>query len=71
MYNSLADLHSKNGNYSHYSDYSTGAGLQLSADVRHRDQLSFGVNWKDDVHREKAAPTALTIAIKIGLVSRQ
>ncbi|MGX2013331.1 DUF481 domain-containing protein, partial [Enterobacter asburiae] len=55
MYNSLADLHSKNGNYSHYSDYSTGAGLQLSADVRHRDQLSFGVNWKDDVHREKSS----------------
>lgn len=55
MYNSLADLHNKNGSYSHYSDYSTGAGLQLAADVRQNDQLSFAVNWKDDVHREKSA----------------
>lgn len=54
MYNSLADLHSKNGSYSRYNDYSTGAGLQLSADVRQNDQLAFAVNWKDDVHREKS-----------------
>lgn len=54
MYNSLDDLRSKNGSYSRYNDYSTGAGLQLSADVRHNDQLAFAVNWKDDVHREKS-----------------
>lgn len=58
MYNSLADLKSKNGSYSHYSDYSDGAGLQLAADVRENDLLSFAVNWKDDVHREKGAPHA-------------
>lgn len=58
MYNSLKDLQSKTGSYSHYSDYSTGAGLQFSADMRERDLLSFAVNWKDDVHREKAATNA-------------
>ncbi len=55
MYNTLTDLNNKKGNYSHYDDYSTGAGLQLSADVRDSDQLSLAVNWKDDVHREKSA----------------
>jgi len=58
MYNSLADLRSRTGSYSHYSDYSTGAGLQFSADMREADLLSFAVNWKDDVHREKAAISA-------------
>lgn len=58
MYNSLADLKNKKGSYSHYSDYSDGAGLQLAADVRENDLLSFAVNWKDDVHREKGAPHA-------------
>lgn len=58
MYNSLKDLQSKTGSYSHYSDYSTGAGLQFSADMRERDLLSFAVNWKDDVHREKGATDA-------------
>lgn len=55
MYNSLADLQHKTGSYSHYSDYSTGAGLQLSTDIHESDQLSFAVNWKDDIHREKSA----------------
>ena len=54
MYNSLDDLRRKNGSYSRYNDYSTGAGLQLAADVRHHDQLAVAVNWKDDVHREKS-----------------
>ncbi|UTJ45678.1 TonB-dependent receptor [Atlantibacter subterranea] len=58
MYNSLKDLQSKTGSYSHYSDYSTGAGLQFSAEMRESDLLSFAVNWKDDVHREKAAVNA-------------
>ncbi|QSF22420.1 TonB-dependent receptor plug domain-containing protein [Citrobacter freundii] len=58
MHNSLADLKNKKGNYSHYSDYSDGAGLQLAADMRENDLLSFAVNWKDDVHREKGAPNA-------------
>lgn len=58
MYNSLADLKNKKGSYSHYSDYSDGAGLQLAAEMRENDLLSFAVNWKDDVHREKGAPHA-------------
>jgi iron complex outermembrane receptor protein len=58
MYNSLPDLKNKKGSYSHYSDYSNGAGLQLAAGVRENDLLSFAVNGKDDVHREKGAPHA-------------
>lgn len=58
MYNSLTDLHNKQGNYSHYDDYSNGAGLQLAADMRDSDLLSFAINWKDDVHREKGARNA-------------
>ncbi|WP_235859139.1 TonB-dependent receptor plug domain-containing protein [[Pantoea] beijingensis] len=53
MYNSLKDFQNKRGNYSHYADYTNGAGLQLSADIRESDLLSFAINWKDDVHREK------------------
>ncbi|MDQ4430908.1 MAG: TonB-dependent receptor [Yokenella regensburgei] len=58
MYNSLADLQNKKGSYSYYSDYSDGAGLQLASEMRDADLLSFAVNWKDDVHREKGAPSA-------------
>ena len=61
MYNSLADLKNKKGSYSHYSDFRSRQatrGLQLAADVRENDLLSFAVNWKDDVHREKGAPHA-------------
>lgn len=58
MYNSLADLRSKTGSYSHYSDHSNGAGLQFSADMRESDLLSFAVNWKDDVHLEQGAVDA-------------
>ncbi|NUU65932.1 TonB-dependent receptor [Enterobacteriaceae bacterium BIT-l23] len=58
MYNSLADLKRKSGSYSHYSDYSHGAGLQLASDVWFGDLLAFAVNWKDDVHREKGARAA-------------
>lgn len=57
MYNSLADLRNKKGNYSHYDDHSNGAGLQLAVDMRERDLLSFAVNWKDDIHKEKGAKT--------------
>ncbi|WP_445612312.1 TonB-dependent receptor domain-containing protein [Hafnia alvei] len=53
MYNSLSDLKNKKGSYSHYDDYTDGAGLQLSADMRERDQLSFAAHWKEDVHREQ------------------
>ncbi|ROP62895.1 iron complex outermembrane receptor protein [Enterobacter sp. BIGb0383] len=58
LYNSLAGLKNKIGDYSYYSAYSQGGGLQLSADVRESDVLSFAVNWKDDVHREKKAVNA-------------
>ncbi len=58
MYNSLAALKNKKGSYSHYSDYSNGAGLQIAAEVHKSDLLSFAVNWKDDVHREKGKPHA-------------
>lgn len=33
--------------------------------MRENDLLSFAVNWKDDVHREKVRRTPLTIAMKI------
>lgn len=56
--NTLEDLQNKRGGYSHYADFSTGGGLQLSADVRESDLLSFAINWKNDTHREKGAPTA-------------
>jgi len=59
MYNSLSALQQKNGFYSRYDDFSNGAGLQLSADLRQRDQLSFAAHWKEDVHREKDAPDGL------------
>ncbi|WP_232625518.1 TonB-dependent receptor plug domain-containing protein [Pectobacterium parmentieri] len=55
MYKTLADFKSKVGNYSHYADFSNGAGLQLGIDMRELDQLSFAIHWKDDVHREKGA----------------
>lgn len=55
MYNSLADLNNNKGSYSQYADYSTGAGLQLSSDVSDCDQISFAVNWKDDIHRARGA----------------
>lgn len=58
MYNSLNDLKKGIGNYSHYDDYTDGAGLQLYADLRERDQLSFAAHWKDDVHREQGARNA-------------
>ncbi|MGG5413208.1 TonB-dependent receptor plug domain-containing protein [Edwardsiella tarda] len=58
MYNSLKDLQQRSGNYSHYDDYSNGAGLQLAIDLRQSDLLSFALNWKQDVHREKGAPDA-------------
>ncbi|WP_420299796.1 TonB-dependent receptor plug domain-containing protein [Edwardsiella tarda] len=58
MYNSLKDLQQHSGNYSHYDDYSNGAGLQLAIDLRQSDLLSFALNWKQDVHREKGAPDA-------------
>ncbi|MCW2481905.1 TonB-dependent receptor plug domain-containing protein [Candidatus Symbiopectobacterium sp. NZEC135] len=58
MYQSLADLKNRKGNYSHYADFTNGAGLQLAADVRTSDLLSFAVNWKDDVHRERGAADA-------------
>ncbi|WP_279023272.1 TonB-dependent receptor plug domain-containing protein [Gibbsiella quercinecans] len=58
MYNSLAALKSGSGSYSHYDDYSNGAGLQLAIDMRERDQLAFAAHWKEDVHREKSAPSA-------------
>lgn len=56
MYNSLKDLNNKNGSYSHYDDYSNGAGLQLAAEVRQQDQLAFAIHWKEDIHREKDDP---------------
>ncbi|QUN05374.1 TonB-dependent receptor [Shewanella yunxiaonensis] len=59
MYNSLSALEKKSGYYSRYDDFSNGAALQLSADMRQRDQLSFAAHWKEDVHREKDAPDAL------------
>lgn len=58
MYKTLADFNAKNGNYSHYADFSNGAGLQLGIDMRDVDLLSFAVHWKDDVHREKGAKDA-------------
>lgn len=58
MYNSLSDLHKGIGSYSHYDDYTDGAALQLSADMRERDQLSFAAHWKEDVHREQGAKDA-------------
>ncbi|WP_431222509.1 TonB-dependent receptor domain-containing protein [Serratia sp. L9] len=58
MYNSLSDLKQGKGNYSHYDDYTDGAGLQLSADMRERDRLAFAAHWKEDVHREKGAENA-------------
>ncbi len=58
MYNSLSDLKQGKGNYSHYDDYTDGAGLQLSADLRERDQLAFAAHWKEDVHREKGDRSA-------------
>lgn len=58
MYNSLADLNKRKGNYSHYDDYSNGAGVQLAVDMREVDVWSFSTNWKDDVHREKGARDA-------------
>lgn len=58
MYNSLADLNNKVGNYSHYDDYSHGAGIQLSIDLRDADVWSFSGNWKSDAHREKGAVNA-------------
>ncbi|QCT19201.1 TonB-dependent receptor [Jejubacter calystegiae] len=51
IYNSLSALKNKNGGYSRYADFSNGAGLQLSTDLRESDLLSFAVNWKDDIHR--------------------
>lgn len=59
MYNSKTDLKNKKGNYSHYSYYSDGAGLQLATVMREANLLSFAVNWKDDVHREQGARHAL------------
>ncbi|HGM5489338.1 TPA: TonB-dependent receptor [Serratia fonticola] len=58
MYNSLSDLHKGIGSYSHYDDYTDGAALQLSADMRERDQLSFAAHWKEDVHREQGSKDA-------------
>jgi iron complex outermembrane receptor protein len=58
MYNSLADLNNKAGNYSHYDDYSNGAGVQLSLDLRQADVWSFSGHWKNDAHREKGAMNA-------------
>lgn len=58
MYNSLDDLKQGKGSYSHYDDYTDGIGLQLSADLRERDQLSFSAHWKEDVHREKGERNA-------------
>ena len=58
MYNSLAALRNKQGSYSHYDDYSNGAALQLSAQYRESDRLSFAVHWKNDMHREKGAKSA-------------
>lgn len=58
MYNSLADLHNKIGNYSRYDDYSNGAGIQLAIDLRDADVWSFSGNWKDDAHREKGSVNA-------------
>ncbi|WP_158783304.1 TonB-dependent siderophore receptor [Pantoea sp. BAV 3049] len=55
MYNSAAALRNKQGNYSHYDDYSNGASLQLAANVRDSDLLSFATHWKDDVHREQGS----------------
>lgn len=37
--------------YSHYDDYSNGAGVQLSVGLRQADELAFALHWKDDVHR--------------------
>lgn len=53
MYNSLSDLKQGKGSYSHYDDDTDGADLQLYADLRERDQVSFAAHWKGDVHREK------------------
>jgi len=58
MYNSLSDLKNKKDSYSHYDDYTDGAGLQLSANMRENDQLSFAAHWKEDVHREQGARNA-------------
>lgn len=58
MYNSLSDLHQGIGSYSHYDDYTDGAALQLAADLRERDQLSFAAHWKEDVHREQGSKDA-------------
>ncbi|KAA9002550.1 TonB-dependent receptor [Affinibrenneria salicis] len=58
MYNTRAALQNKNGSYSRYDDFSNGAGLQLSADMRESDLLSFAAHWKEDVHREKGSTTA-------------
>lgn len=58
MFNSLSDLHQGIGSYSHYDDYTDGAALQLSADMRERDRLSFAAHWKEDVHREQGSKDA-------------
>lgn len=53
IYKSLANLQHQKGAYSHYDDFSNGAGLQLSINMRDSDMLSFATHWKDDVHREQ------------------
>lgn len=58
LHNTLKDLQRQSGSYSHYADFSTGGGIQLSAEVGESDLLSFAVNWKNDTHREKGAPAA-------------
>lgn len=59
MYNSAAALSKKQAAYSHYDDYSDGAGLQLSLDLRESDSLPFAAHWKKDVHRQKSGKNAV------------
>ena len=44
---------SSKGGYSHYRDYTIGAGLEFGGDLTDADTLKFSAIYKNDVHREQ------------------